>query len=104
MTFGVKFSASEVDDAFAEMNRRGHDRRRPPEGPDGVKVNISQVFSHQSIANRIIRKPHKEESPSHDPATWFTPPLCVETHIHSVKNHHRQQNYPEATQRRISIS
>merc|ERR1719341_2081384 len=90
MTFGVKFSASEVDDAFAEMKiDEGHDRRRPPEGPDGVKVNISQVFSHQSIANRIIRKPHKEEFPSHDPATWFTPPLCVETHIHSVKNHHR---------------
>ena len=61
MTFGVKFSASEVDDAFAEMKIdevttqqpsyhimfsqllklfpiSGHDRRCPPEGPDGVQV------------------------------------------------------------------
>merc|ERR550539_923117 len=86
MTFGVKFSASEVDDAFAEMNRRGHDRRRPPEGPDGVKVNISQVFSHQSIANRIIRKPHKEESPPHDPATGFTLSLCGDSHSFCEKS------------------
>ena len=61
MTFGVKFFASEVDDAFAEMKIdevttqepsyhimfsqplklfpiSGHDRRCPPEGPDGVQV------------------------------------------------------------------
>merc|ERR1711890_137714 len=75
-----------------DEDRRGHDWRRPPEGPDGVKVNISwQVFSHQSIENRITRKkPHSEEFPSDDPATWYCHPLtCVEAHIHSVKNHHR---------------
>merc|ERR550519_2093461 len=52
----------------------------------GVKLNISQVFSHQSIANRIIRKPHKEESPSHDPATWFTLSLCGDSHSFCEKS------------------
>merc|ERR1712158_213186 len=55
----------------------------------GVKVNISwQVFSHQSIANRIIRKkPHVEEFPSDDPATWYCHPLlCGNSHSFCEKS------------------
>merc|ERR1711973_53905 len=53
-----------------DEDRRGYDRRRPPEGPDGVKVNIFGCLlikaSRTELPGRHIRK---RKPPTHDPAT-----------------------------------
>merc|ERR1712004_525601 len=53
-----------------DEDRRGHDRRRSPEGLDGVKVNIFGCLlikaSRTELPGRHIRK---RKPPTHDPAT-----------------------------------
>merc|ERR1712210_433056 len=80
MTFGVKFSASEVDDAFAEM-----------------KIDEGMIDAAHLKGLMVSKKASRTElSGSHTKKNLHlmilllgSPSLCVETHIHSVKNHHR---------------
>merc|ERR1711971_396112 len=68
---------------------RGHDRRRPPEGPDGVKVNIFRCFLIKASRTELSGT-HTKKAPLHLMILLLgSTPRRVETHIHSVKNHHR---------------
>ena len=106
MTFGVKFSASEVDDAFAEMKIdevtyfviiisiilvimtnlititailiAGHDRRCPPEGPDGVEVKCSMTQTRGELAHHHKQfRPRVQKQPT---TTTATDPHFTTTH------------------------
>merc|ERR1719507_266621 len=89
MTFGVKFSASEVDDAFAEM--------KIDEGMiDAAHLKGLMVSKETSLRCFLIKASRTELSGSHTKKNLHltilllgSPSLCVGTHIHSVKNHHR---------------
>merc|ERR1712061_394706 len=61
MTFGVKFSASEVDDAFAEMKIDEGMIDAAHLGPDGVKVNIFRCFLIKASRTELSGRSHTEK-------------------------------------------
>merc|ERR1711936_1271008 len=68
---------------------RQRSRRRLPEGPDGVKVNIFRCFLIKASRTELSGTPTKKALLHLMILLLGSTPLCVETHIHSVKNHHR---------------